>query len=126
MKEMVNNPLRTFDCKNKNCASIISRVAKSHPISEYIEEKSREHFGNIVAIVKSFGVPVKVVPQLVRWFDYYTQTVFEMTLPGLGAQDAVLGGGRYDNLVSILGGPPTPAVGASIGVERLILALKEI
>jgi histidyl-tRNA synthetase len=114
------NPLRALDCKNPGCQPILS---KAPAIGEHLGQESREHFDAVCAHLKSLDVEFESRPRLVRGFDYYTHTVFETTLPGLGSQDAVLGGGRYDHLVEDLGGSPTPAVGASLGVERLALAL---
>ncbi len=98
---------------------------REYVITEFLGPESRKHFDTTLRLLDSMGVAYDVVPRLVRGLDYYTRTVFETTLPGLGAQDVALGGGRYDNLVEDLGGPSIPALGAAIGMERLALALKE-
>jgi histidyl-tRNA synthetase len=114
------NPMRALDCKNPNCQPVLDAAP---PIASLLSPESRAFFENVCGHLKTLGVAFEIVPRLVRGFDYYTHTVFETTLPGLGAQDAVLGGGRYDNLFEDLGGPSTPALGASLGIERLALAL---
>lgn len=114
------NPMRALDCKNPGCQPTLAMA----PVAlDHLSRESRAFFDAVQAHLRTLGVDFEVAPRLVRGFDYYTHTVFETTLPGLGAQDAVLGGGRYDPLVEDLGGPPTPALGASLGVERLALAL---
>lgn len=115
------NPLRVFDCKEKACQKILTEVPR---IRHYVCADCNAHFNTLLKLLDSLHIKYKVDDRLVRGFDYYTRTVFETTLPGLGAQDAVLGGGRYDNLVALLGGISTPATGASFGVERLVLAMK--
>lgn len=115
------NPLRVFDCKNSSCKKAIADAPKIKP---NVCEKCAEHFNGLLRFLDALKVKYVVDENLVRGFDYYTRTVFETVLSGLGAQDAVLGGGRYDNLVAELGGPPTPGIGMSFGVERLVLAMK--
>jgi histidyl-tRNA synthetase len=83
-----------------------------------------EHFEKVKGLLKLGGVPYKVEPMLVRGLDYYTRTAFEIKSHSLGAQNAVAGGGRYDNLIRILGGPNRPAIGFAIGMERAIEILK--
>jgi histidyl-tRNA synthetase len=112
--------MRVLDCKRTECEPVL-RAAPA--VGDLVSEPSREHFAAVCSALGALGVSYEVAPRLVRGFDYYTHSVFETSLPGLGAQDAVLGGGRYDDLVEDLGGPPTPAVGASLGIERLVLAL---
>jgi histidyl-tRNA synthetase len=121
-KRSKKNPLRVFDCKNKDCKKTI----KDAPlIGKSICEECASHFKELCTLLDGLKVKYEVDDHLVRGFDYYTKTVFETVLEGLGAQDAVLGGGRYDNLVEDLGGDPTPGVGASFGIERLVIAMKE-
>lgn len=115
------NPMRVFDCKNETCAEVLSRMPA---VSDHLCEKCVTHFGEVQQYLDATGITFEQDNMLVRGFDYYTRTVFETTLPGLGAQDAVLGGGRYDNLVEDLGGTDTPAVGMSFGLERIILAME--
>lgn len=115
--------MRALDCKVPACQPVLDAAPA---ITDHLSPGSRAHFEQTQAHLRTLGVEFDVVPRLVRGFDYYTHTVFETTLPGLGAQDAVLGGGRYDNLMEDLGGPPAPGVGASLGVERLSLALQAL
>lgn len=114
------NPLRVLDSKDPNCQAVLDGAP---PILDNLNAESQDHFAAACDHLNALGVNFDHTPRLVRGFDYYTHTVFETTLPGLGAQDAVLGGGRYNDLVEDLGGPATPALGASIGVERLAIAL---
>ncbi|MFP4200940.1 MAG: histidine--tRNA ligase [Clostridia bacterium] len=115
------NPLRLLDCKEDRCQPFI----KSAPaITDYLCEDCREHFDHLKAYLDGLGVQYELDPSLVRGFDYYTGTVFEITHRALGAQDVVCGGGRYDNLVETLGGDPSPGVGFGLGIERLLLILE--
>ncbi len=112
------NPLRVLDCKREGCRE----VARSAPdILESLTPASRAHFEAVQQLVAAAGVPYSRDAHLVRGLDYYTGTIFELTTSALGAQDAVLGGGRYDDLVAQLDGPPTPAIGFAAGLERLAL-----
>ncbi len=115
------NPMRVFDCKVESCRE---RVAKLPRVVDSLNERSRSHHETVCRLLDAAGVAWELDPELVRGLDYYSQTVFEVVQGGLGAQNAVLGGGRYDYLVEELGGPPTPGVGMSIGLERLILAME--
>lgn len=115
------NPLRVLDCKNPNCQALF---ADFPVLKDFLDEESRTHYETVCAALDDFGVVYEESSNLVRGFDYYTHTVFETCLEGLGSQDAVLGGGRYDGLVEELGGPSTPAVGAAFGMERLVMAMK--
>ncbi len=117
------NPMRTLDCKEKDCQAVI---ADFPPLSDFLDDESREHYQSTLRVLKNLDVSFVEDPMLVRGFDYYTHTVFEICLEGLGAQDAVLGGGRFDGLVELLGGPSTPALGAAFGLERLIMAMKAV
>lgn len=115
------NPLRVFDCKEETC----HKTLKSAPrIRQHICGECKLHFSELIKLLDALQVQYIIDDNLVRGFDYYTRTVFETTLPGLGAQNAVMGGGRYDHLVAELGGEPTPGIGASFGVERLVVAMK--
>jgi len=109
------NPLRVFDCKNENCKQIL---ADSPTLKDYICSECKEHFEKVLKGLKSLNISYQLNNRLVRGFDYYTKTVFEVTTPELGAQDAICGGGRYDYLIEDYGGPPTFAVGVAIGVDR--------
>ncbi|TKJ28727.1 histidine--tRNA ligase [bacterium (candidate division B38) B3_B38] len=116
------NTLRIFDCKNTNCQGIINELPA---IEDHLCSECSRHFQQVQSYLRRFGIEYKVSPRLVRGLDYYTRTTFEFTYPGLGAQNAIMGGGRYDGLVALLGGKETPAIGVAIGSERLVLALKE-
>lgn len=109
------NPLRVFDCKNENCKQIL---ADSPTLKDYICSECKEHFEKVLKGLESLNISYQLNDRLVRGFDYYTKTVFEVTTPELGAQDAICGGGRYDYLIEDYGGPPTFAVGVAIGVDR--------
>lgn len=115
------NPLRLLDCKVKGCQPII---ASAPTISEYLCADCTDHFSQVLSYLDVLEISYNVNPRLVRGFDYYTRTVFEVKYAALGAQDAIGAGGRYDGLVEECGGQSTPAVGFAVGVERLLLALK--
>src|SRR5260370_37864871 len=91
-------------------------------ISEFLDEACRKHFAAVQEILNRVGVPFSLNDRLVRGLDYYTRTAFEFTHGALGAQNAILGGGRYDGLSAALGGPAAPGIGFSIGASRLALA----
>ena len=115
------NPLRVLDCKVPEDQPIIEKLPK---IGEYLDEPCREHFAAVRAMLDAVGVPYSINERMVRGLDYYTRTTFEFTHGGLGAQSAVLGGGRYDGLSESLDGPKAPGIGFAIGEDRLILALQ--
>jgi histidyl-tRNA synthetase len=115
------NPLRVLDCKHPEDQPIIEKLPK---ISEYLDEPCREHFAAVRAMLDAVGVLYSINERMVRGLDYYTRTTFEFTHGGLGAQSAVLGGGRYDGLSESLDGPKSPGIGFAIGEDRLILALQ--
>jgi len=117
-----DNPLRILDCKNSTCEPHIADAPGS---AEYLCDECAEHFEQVKKLLDQLGLEYKVDPHLVRGLDYYTRTVFELVSKDLGAQDALLGGGRYDDLVKMIGGPDTPAVGFAGGMERLILVLSK-
>src|SRR6266850_3374211 len=116
------NPLRVFDCKVPEDQPIIEKLPR---ISQFLDEGCRKHFQEVQEILKAVEVPFTLNDRLVRGLDYYTRTAFEFTLGALGAQNAILGGGRYDGLSQALGGPSAPGIGFAIGEDRLVLALKE-
>ena len=117
------NPLRVLDSKDEQDQEIINGLPK---IADYLGEESREHFAQVRAALDACGVKYHVNPRLVRGLDYYTRTTFEFTVQtGLGTQNALLGGGRYDGLSEMLGGPKAPGIGFAIGEDRLILVLQE-
>jgi len=116
------NPLRVLDSKDEADQEIINGLPK---IADYLGEDSREHFAQVLAALDACGVPYYLNPRLVRGLDYYTRTTFEFTVTtGLGTQNAMLGGGRYDGLSEMLGGPRAPGIGFAIGEDRLILTLQ--
>lgn len=116
-ERLLHNPLRILDCKVPSCAPII-RGAPS--VLDSLCQPCRDHFAEVQSLLGTMRIEFRIDPRLVRGLDYYTRTVFEVHAEGLGAQNAVGGGGRYDNLVKEFGGPDTPAVGVSVGMERLI------
>jgi histidyl-tRNA synthetase len=116
------NPLRVFDCKLEECKAV---VAGAPSILEFLDEKCRNHFRRLQEDLHTLGISFTVNHMLVRGLDYYTRTTFEIQTDRLGAQNAVLGGGRYDGLCSQLGGPDHPAIGFALGMERLVTLLEE-
>jgi histidyl-tRNA synthetase len=121
-RRAVTNPLRVFDCKVPEDQPIIDKLPR---ISQFLDEGCRRHFEQVQEILKAVGVPFVLNDRLVRGLDYYTRTAFEFTHGALGAQNAILGGGRYDGLSESLGGPSAPGIGFAIGEDRLVLALQE-
>ncbi|MGE5726455.1 MAG: histidine--tRNA ligase [Acidobacteriota bacterium] len=121
-RRAVTNPLRVFDCKVPEDQPIIEKLPR---ISQYLDEPCRAHFSAVQEILRSVGVPFVLNDRLVRGLDYYTRTAFEFTHGALGAQNAILGGGRYDGLSEALGGPQAPGIGFAIGEDRVVLALQE-
>jgi histidyl-tRNA synthetase len=119
-RRAVTNPLRVFDCKVPEDQPIIETLPR---ISEFLDEPCRQHFEQVKEILRSVGVDFQLNDRLVRGLDYYTRTAFEFTHGALGAQNAVLGGGRYDGLSEALGGPPAPGIGFAIGEDRLVMSL---
>jgi len=118
-RRLVNNPLRLLDCKVPSCRAAMQGA----PVMlDHLCDDCAAHFAAVRALLDGEGVAYALAPRLVRGLDYYNRTAFEITAAGLGAQDAVAGGGRYDGLVAQLGGPDVPAFGFAIGVERLALA----
>lgn len=118
----MRNPLRCFDCKVEGCQLVMQEAPS---ILEGLCQNCRAHFQAVKDGLEYLGISFEIDPGIVRGLDYYTRTVFEILGPGLGAQDALCGGGRYDDLVEELGGEPTPAVGFAAGMERLLLSLDE-
>ena len=111
------NPLRIFDCKVEACR----KIAKGFPeITGYLDPECADHFLRFRSFLDLYGIPYRIEPRLVRGIDYYTKTTFEITSPKLGAQNSLLGGGRYDDMMKDFGGPDICAIGFAMGVERLI------
>src|SRR5215472_17606407 len=121
-RRAVTNPLRVFDCKVPEDQPIIEKLPR---ISQFLDEGCRAYFDAVQAILTRVGVPFSLNDRLVRGLDYYTRTAFEFTHGALGAQNAILGGGRYDGLSEALGGPPAPGIGFAIGEDRLVMSLQE-
>lgn len=116
------NPLRILDCKNDKCRTYFTGLPDIH---KSLCHDCKDHFNSVVEYLDSLGVPFEIDPKLVRGLDYYTKTTFEIVSDKLGAQNAICGGGRYDNLIKKMGGKSTPAVGFAFGVERAVMVLKE-
>jgi histidyl-tRNA synthetase len=116
------NPLRVLDCKVEADQPIIEKLPH---IVDHLCPECRQHFDRVTGELKQRGVAFTLAPRLVRGLDYYTRTTFEITSDVLGAQNALLGGGRYDGLSEMIGGPPTPGFGVAIGEDRLVLAVME-
>jgi histidyl-tRNA synthetase len=121
-RRAVTNPLRVFDCKVPEDQPIIDALPR---ISQFLDEGCRKHFEAVQEILTKVGVPFTINDRLVRGLDYYTRTAFEFTHGALGAQNAILGGGRYDGLSEALGGPAAPGIGFAIGEDRLVMSLQE-
>jgi histidyl-tRNA synthetase len=119
-RRLGTNPLRLFDSKDPNVEGLLSELPKS---LDFLESATRTHYERLKSLLHERQLPFVENPRLVRGLDYYTGPVFEITSSDLGAQDAILGGGRYDNLVSELGGPHLAAVGFAIGEDRLLSTL---
>jgi histidyl-tRNA synthetase len=119
-RRRTTNALRVLDCKSVHCKEIL----KDAPvIRDYLCADCAAHFARVLELLRRFGVAYEDQPRLVRGLDYYTRTAFEVVAPGLGAQDAVAGGGRYDGLSQQLGGPALPGLGFAIGQDRLLEVL---
>ncbi len=123
-RRMDANPLRVLDCKVPRCAEI---AAAAPSILRHLTDDDRTHFEGLQETLTILGTPYRVDGSLVRGLDYYSRTLFEVLGKGegLGAQNALLGGGRYDQMVKNLGGPDTPAIGFAMGLERLLMAMPE-
>ena len=117
------NPLRAFDSDHPGTREVMETAPL---LVDRLDGDDRAHFAAVLAMLDAADVPYEIDPALVRGLDYYTRTVFEFTSDALGAQSGVGGGGRYDGLMEIIGGPPTPGVGWAAGVERILLAASEV
>jgi histidyl-tRNA synthetase len=115
------NPLRVLDCKVPEDQPMIATLPR---MIDFLDDACRAHFAEVQNILAAVGVPFVLNPRLVRGLDYYTRTAFEFTHGALGAQNAILGGGRYDGLSESLGGPKAPGIGFAIGEDRLVLSLQ--
>jgi histidyl-tRNA synthetase len=120
-RRAVTNPLRVLDCKHAEDQPIIATLPR---IWDSLDEGSKEHFAAVCTALDACGVPYEHDHRLVRGLDYYTRTTFEFVSDDLGAQNALLGGGRYDGLSEAIGGPKAPGIGFAMGEDRLVLALQ--
>jgi len=118
----LKNPLRLLDSKDPDAEEAKGTIP---PILDYLEDESRANFEKLQGLLNEAGIKFRVAPEIVRGLDYYTDTVFEIVSSKLGAQSSLCGGGRYDNLVKDIGGPPTPSVGVAMGIERALIVLEE-
>lgn len=121
-RRLVRNPLRLLDCKVDTCQPIIAGAPQ---ILDDLCDECAEHFGTLRGYLDALGRTYTINHRLVRGLDYYTKTVFEVWARGIGAQNAVCGGGRYDGLAEELGGEPTPGIGFGSGIERIVMLMKE-
>ena len=121
-RRLERNPLRVLDCKVEQCQPVI---AEAPNIRDHLCDDCRQHFDTLLHYLDAARIPYEINPRLVRGLDYYTKTVFEVWVQGIGSQNAICGGGRYDGLIEELGGPPTPGIGFGSGIERLVLTLQE-
>src|SRR6266403_1617092 len=121
-RRAVTNPLRVFDCKVPEDQPIIKTLPT---ITQFLDEACRAHYDDVKTILNAVQIPYIENPRLMRGLDYYTSTAFEFTHGALGAQNAILGGGRYDGLSEALGGPAAPGIGFAIGEDRLVLSLAD-
>ncbi len=117
-----SNPLRMLDCKVPEDMALREGAPSA---LDHLCGECREHFGGVRAALAALAIPYQVDPTIVRGLDYYTRTAFEVVHPALGAKDVIMGGGRYDGLAEMLGGPPTPGIGFGSGMERLLMVLGE-
>ncbi len=121
-RRLQGNPLRILDSKNPALRALIEAAPV---LTDYLDEESRQHFAALRAMLDGLKVAYTINPRLVRGLDYYSRTVFEWVTDALGAQDAVCSGGRYDGLISQLGGEATPAVGFALGIERVVELIRQ-
>ncbi len=117
------NPLRILDCKKESCRTVTAKAPSS---LDHLCDDCRRHFADVQEGLERLKIPFEINNRLVRGLDYYTRTAFEVTAPGLGAQNAISAGGRYDGLVEALGGPATPGTGFAMGVERIASLMEEV
>jgi histidyl-tRNA synthetase len=117
LQRLERNPLRILDSKNPDLRGLVERAPL---LSDYLDDESRAHFARVQQLLTDVGVTFKLNPRLVRGLDYYSRTVFEWVTDRLGAQSTICAGGRYDGLVTQLGGRDTPAVGFALGIERVV------
>ncbi|MDD6488957.1 MAG: histidine--tRNA ligase [Clostridia bacterium] len=121
LSRLDRNPMRILDCKEQKCSEI---AANAPTVLDYICDDCREHFEGVKKCLDAEGIKYTVNPKIVRGLDYYTRTVFEFVSNDIGAQGTVCGGGRYDGLIEELGGQHTPSLGFGMGIERLLILMK--
>jgi len=122
LRRLEGNPLRILDSKNPDMQAVI---AGAPSLPEHLDAESKAHFAELCAMLDALDIAYELNPRLVRGLDYYSRTVFEWVTDALGAQDAVCSGGRYDGLISQLGGEATPAIGFAMGVERVVALIEQ-
>ena len=122
-RRLERSPLRVLDCKEEQCQPILEKAPR---IIDYLCEECAEHFSSLREYLDLLDRRYVLNHRLVRGLDYYTKTVFEVWASGIGAQSALCGGGRYDGLAELLGGPETPGVGVAVGLERIIIMMNEL
>jgi histidyl-tRNA synthetase len=120
LRRLSRNPLRIFDCKKTQCIEV---TTQSPLLFDHLCGDCRDHFDTFLKHMNDFDIVFDINKRLVRGLDYYTKTVFEVSSEELGAQKALVAGGRYDNLVDYMAGPPTPGIGFAIGIERLAMLI---
>ena len=116
------NPLRLLDCKSEICSEIAKDAPKT---TDYLCDDCAQHYNELLATLDGMGIEYVSDPKIVRGLDYYSRTVFEYQFTGIGAQNALGGGGRYDGLIESVGGPSLPGIGFAMGINRLILAMEQ-
>jgi histidyl-tRNA synthetase len=121
-RRLTVNPLRILDSKNPELQPLIQAAPK---LLDVLDDESAQHFSRFKSLLDTLGIAYIVNPNLVRGLDYYNRTVFEWVANSLGAQNTICAGGRYDSLVELLGGNPTPAIGFAMGLERILLLLQD-
>ncbi|MCP5328439.1 MAG: histidine--tRNA ligase [Sinobacteraceae bacterium] len=121
-RRLEGNPLRILDSKNPEMQAI---VAGAPLLTDHLDPESRAHFAELCAMLRDLDIPFTINPRLVRGLDYYSRTVFEWITDALGSQDAVCSGGRYDGLITQLGGDATPAIGFALGIERVVALIEQ-
>ncbi len=122
IRRLSKNPFRVIDCKKSQCKKVVASLGIG---DSHLCKGCKDDFKRLLSLLDNLGISYTHVPQLVRGLDYYTNVVFEITSESLGAKDAIGAGGRYNNLVKFLGGPDIPAIGFALGIERILLLLKQ-
>lgn len=122
VKRLETNPRRLLDCKLPSCIELRNNAPSQ---MDYLDEPCKKHFSAVCNYLQAMNIPYTINPRIVRGLDYYTNTAFEIIYDGLGAQNSLVGGGRYNGLIAQIGGKSIPAIGFAGGFERLLLALEE-